>query len=422
MKKNRILAGVVSTICLLTTNNIIAQTTKVKTVRNLMSADEKNITTAKYNIDLAHDHPQTNNSVDMWLWIGVVYAFIGVNQDTSIVNMDKDAAQKAGESFSKYFQFSEDERSDTKDEAKSYYPAAAVLCFNKGYQLSTEQGNFSKVKQYIGYAENILNNDKAALLAEMNLTLPKMYIIMLQSAQKDTLENEEINYLKKLIAIPKYFNAYVFVRLSEIYTKNKDFDKALEILAKGKEKIPSKAGDFLNAEISIEIDRNNIAALLTKFNEGIAHEPDNALYYYNRGTIYSMLKNKEIDNNIEPPKYYFKQGLDDFKKSLQLDPSNLDASFNEASLLVDSANFVYKLRSKFPDKYEFYDKLCKEIYRSALDKLELIRQTGSKKDSELIDMLKTMKSISSKLGDDESRKKYNTLYKEEEAKYNNSNQ
>jgi hypothetical protein len=218
--------------------------------------------------------------------------------------------------------------------------------------------------------------------------------------------------------MPKYNNAYVFVRLSEIYIARKDFDKALEVLAKGKEKIPAKAGDFLNAEISLEIDRNNIGKLLAKFNEGIAQEPDNAVYYYNRGTTYSMLKNKEVEEKVEPPKYYFIQALNDYRKSLELDPSNQDASYNEASLLVDSANFVYKLKSKYPEKYDTYDKLSKDIYRAALDRLELIRQSGSKKDAELIDMLKTMKSICAKLGDEENRKKYNAMYKEEEAKLN----
>ncbi len=422
MKKNRILAVISLAACLFNMSYSNAQVNKIKTVRNMMSAEDINILAAKYNIDLAYENSQTSNSVDMWAWRAMVYSYIGYNLDTAVSNLDLDATKKAGESFSKYYQFSEEDRANTKEEVANFYTQAASLCFNKSIQLSSTKGQFNDVKLYIGYVETILSHDETALLEKQNITLAKLYLILLQSSQKDSLVDEEVNYLNKLVAIPKYNNAYVFVRLSEIYVQRKEYDKALEVLAKGKEKIPSKAGDFLNAEIALEIDRNNIASLIAKFNEGIAQDPENALYYYNRGTTYAMLKNKEIEDKVEPGKYYFIQGLSDFRKSLSIDPSNQDASFNEASLLVDSANYLYKLKTKVAGKYDLYDKQSKALYKEAIDKLELIRQSGSKKDNELIDLLKTMRSICSKIGDDEGRKKYNTMYLEEETKMKNSNQ
>lgn len=421
MKMKRILAGLTLTLCLLNVQKANAQVNKIKAVRNIMNSAEINITTAKHNMDLAYENPQTSNSVDMWCWRAIVYSYIGYNTDTAISNMDLDAARKAGESFTKYYQFSEEERSGTADDAKNYNLMGGILCFNKALALSAEKGKFPEVKEYMGYLENIMKHDPEGLFAGQNLTIAKVNLILLQSAQKDNLAEEEIYYLNQLIANPKYFNAYVFVRLSEIYAQKKDYDKALEVLAKGKDKIPASTSDFLNAEISLEIERNNITSLLNKFNEGIAQDPENAAYYYNRGTTYAMLKNKEIEDKIEPGKYYFSQGLNDFRKALALDPSNEDASYNEASLLVDSANFVYRLKSKFPDKYDYYEKLSKDIYKQALDKLELIRQSGTKKDSNLIEMLKTMRSICSKIGDEEGRKKYNDLYKEENDKTNGGN-
>ena len=420
MKMNRIIAGLFVTLCLLNVQTLNAQVSKIKAVRNLMSSQEVNITTAKYNIDLAYENAQTSNNVDMWCWRAIVYSYIGYSTDTAISNMDLNAARKAGESFTKYYQFSEEERANTVDEAKNYYLIGGILCFNKALALSNEKGKFTEVKEHMGYVENIMKIDAEGLLAGQNLTNAKVNLILLQSAQKDNLAEEEIYYLNQLIAAPKYFNAYVFIRLSEIYSQKKEYEKALETLAKGKEKIPANTSDFLNAEITLEIERNQIESLIAKFNEGIAQDPENAIYYYNRGTTYSMLKNNEVEAKIEPGKYYFSQGLKDFRKALELDPSNQDASFNEASLLVDSANFVYRLKSKFPDKYDYFEKLSKDIYKQALDKLELIRQSGTKKDNELIELLKTMRSICSKIGDEEGRKKYNDLFKEEDSKLQNS--
>jgi tetratricopeptide (TPR) repeat protein len=414
---NRILSGLALILCISSATYVTAQKTKIRTVANAFGGEEININTAKYNIDLAYENPDTRDNVDMWCWRGIVYAFIGFNADTSISNMDSDAAMKAGESFDKYFKFPESSRQTYKEDADRYYTSAAILCFNKGYLLSLEKGNLNLVKQYMGYIETIINNDETAQLAAQNLTLPKVYTVILQSTQIDSNQAEEIIYLNKLIALPKYNNAYVFIRLSEIYTANKEYDKALEILSKGKEKIPSKANDFLNAEISLEIDRNNIESLITKFTEGIQQDPDNAIYYYNRGTTYSMLKNKELSENVQPPKYYFIQAHRDFTKCLELDPGNGDASFNMASLIVDSANYVYKYKNANPA----YDELSKRLYKDALDRLEIIRQSGSRKDKDLVDMLKTMKSICAKLGDEENRKKYNKMYQEEETKLNNSN-
>ncbi|MDI1233231.1 MAG: hypothetical protein PSX81_02990 [bacterium] len=418
---NRILAGLTLTLLLLNVHSVSAQVNKIKSVRNIMnSGQDVNITTAKYNIDLAYENAQTSNSVDMWCWRAIVYSYIGYNTDTSISNMDIDAARKSGQSFKKYYEFSEQERSSTQDEANSYILMSGILCFNKALNLSNENDKFNEVKEYMGYVENIMKNDEKGQLAAQNLTLAKVYLILLQSAQKNNLVDEEIYYLNQLVATPKYFNAYIYIRLSEIYSEKKEYDKALDILAKGKEKIPASTSDFLNAEITIEIERDHITALIAKFNEGIAQDPENAIYYYNRGTTYSMLKNKDVENEVTPSKYYFSQGLNDFKKAIELDPSNQDASFNEASLLVDSANFVYRLKSKFPEKYDFYEKLSISIYKQALEKLELIRQTGLRKDAELIDMLKTMRSICSKIGDEDGRKKYNEMYKEEENKLRNS--
>jgi hypothetical protein len=238
--------------------------------------------------------------------------------------------------------------------------------------------------------------------------------------------NEEIELLQKLIDIPSYMNSYVFIRMSEIYLEQKNYDKAVAFLEAGKIKIPSKSGEFLNQQINIEIERNNIQSLLVKFTEGIQNEPDNKDYYFSRGVSYHQLKiedrnnqEKAIKNDEKPTKdkYYFSQGLADYAKAIQLDPSYTDALNNEAILLLDSADYIYKQRTRVESsQYAKYDKLSVALYGQVVQKLVALYEMNFKKGQELVDLLKTIKSIYAKLNDEEKRSDYDKLYKQEKSK------
>ena len=127
---------------------------------------------------------------------------------------------------------------------------------------------------------------------------------------------------------------------------------------------------------------------------------------------------KAIKNDEKPAKdkYYFSQGLADYAKAIQLDPSYTDALNNEAILLLDSADYIYKQRTRVESsQYNKYDKLSVALYGQVVQKLVALYEMNFKKDQELVDLLKTIKSIYAKLNDEDKRSAYDKLYKQEKS-------
>src|SRR5690606_26798967 len=109
-----------------------------------------------------------------------------------------------------------------------------------------------------------------------NVSAEKAAYFTWSAAYRDSLVSEELYYLNNLAENPRYYNSDVFVRLSQIYSERKEYDKAMAILDKGIAKIPQKNAAFLEQQINIELNRGNQEAILAKFNKAIAENPDNS--------------------------------------------------------------------------------------------------------------------------------------------------
>lgn len=408
-----------------------AQVKNLKGVRDNISDEvNKDIAWSKYEIDKVMQHPDTRDMCAAWAWKGVVYAEVANSTDSNIIKLDTEhnAAKQSGEAFVKFFACSEDEQDkyDAKRAASSGVVNAIFACWNAGVAVSSEKGKFAEVRDYMTLVEKMIPYDKEEQAKKYRVTTEQALFMIWRAAWMDSLVNEEIVYLEKLMSIPSYMNADVFIRMAEIMSSRKEYDKGLEYLEKGKIKIPQKAGDFLDMQINIEIERENMPALLITFEEAIKNNPDNPQYYFSRGVAYHKLKEDEIRSNdgmgrntenSPAMKYYYSQGLKDYQKALELDPSYFAAMKNEAILFFDSANYIYKLRTRVkPEDYEKTNQLAVAIYKQALERFEKLRQTGYIKDEELIDLLKDMKTICIKINDQEGRLKYDSMMRTERRK------
>ncbi|MEN9738595.1 MAG: hypothetical protein RLZZ318_629 [Bacteroidota bacterium] len=432
--KSNIINSILLGSSLFLANQSYAQITLLKGVRdNMMDEENKNIGLAKYDIDKVMNHAQTKDLCAAYAWKGIVYADIAMSQDSSIqaLDVDHNSALVSAQSLLKFYGCSleEQEKYDSKLAADVFIVNSISACWNVAVNASREKGQFKTIKEHMNMVENLIPYDKEERAKSNNISKESAIYAVWRAAYIDSLVSEEIPCLEKLMAIPTYMNATVYIRMAEIMSAQKQYDKALDYLEKGKEKIPLKSGDFLDMQINIEIERENMAALLTKFNEAISGNPDNAVYYFSRGVAYHKLKTDEVKaqdlaykNTGKAPasKYSFKQGLNDYKKAIELDNGYFNALKNEAILFFDSANYIYKQRARVSTaEYEKYNSLSINLYKQSLERFETLRNSGALKDQELIDALKDMIMICNKIGDaqhKEAKLKYDTMLKAERKK------
>ena len=419
--------------------NVNAQVKLLKGIRdNMMDDANKDVNLAKYEIDKVMLHPETKDMCAAYAWKGLVYADIAMSGDSSIAKLDlnNNAAEVSAECFLKFYACSpeDQEKIDAKTAADAYLVNSISACWNKAVYISREKGKYYEVKKLMGYVESLLVYDKDEQAKKNSVTREQAIYAVWRAAYIDTLVNEEIISLEKLIAVPNYMNSVVYVRMAEIYSAKKEYDKALEYLEKGKAKIPQKSSDFLDMQINIEIERENMLALLTKFNEAIVSNSENPVYYFSRGVAYHKLKSDELKSQdlayknktkILPSKYSFSQGLNDYRKALEFDNGYVNASKNEAILFFDSANYIYRLRARVAsNEYDKYNALSTSLYKQSLQMFERLRESGALKDQDLIDALKDMIMICNKIDDKEHKDlkiKYEALLKAEKRKQETSN-
>ncbi len=429
--KNQFLKAAMFSGVFLTAVSSYSQIKLLRGVRdNIMDESNKNVSLAKYEIDKVMQHTDTRDMCAAWAWKGVVYSEVALSGDTSVRALDKDnsAALASGEAFLRFYACSveEQEKVDALVAANLYVVNAISACWNEAIYASQKKGSYEIVKKHMLVVEKLLPYDKEEKAKGNGVTREQALYAIWRTAYNDSLIDEEIIYLEKLMEIPTYLNSYIYVRMAQILSEKKKYDKALEYLDKGKLKIPQKSGDFLDMQINIEIERENMVALLAKLNESIENNPENPQYYFARGVSYHKLKDDELKdqeqaykNNTTPAasKYHFSQGLSDYRKALELDPGYFDALKNEAILMFDSANYIYKMRIRVaPAEYEKYNALSISLYKQALDKFEALRASGFLKDQDLVDALKDMKTICIKIGDQEGKLKYDTMMKAEKKK------
>lgn len=412
--------------------SLYGQIKKLKTVRAEVIREDRDIEKAKYDIDLVMENSETKDNAAAWGWNGIVYGEIANLEDSSSLKKsldpDNSAAYKSATSFLKFYSYSEEqqEQLDAKIYAQTSLPNTIINNYNKGVLALSGANKFAEVKKYMEAVEKLLPYDVEQFAKTRGITLESTYYTIWTAAYMDTLVNEELVYLEKLAAVPTYMKADIFIRLSMIYSDKKDYEKALDYLEKGKVKIPQKASDFLEQQINIELSRNNHAVILAKFTEAIANNPDNANYYFSRGVTYHQLKLNELEvqeaaykngEKVTPSKYSFKQCLTDYAKAISLDNSNFDALNNEAVAVFDSANYMYKQMTRVASvDYDRYKTSASGLYRLALSKFELLKQSGYLKGEDYINLLKDMKTCAARTGNMEERNKLDELIKSEKAK------
>jgi tetratricopeptide (TPR) repeat protein len=170
--------------------------------------------------------------------------------------------------------------------------------------------------------------------------------------------------LEKLVSFGKSPDAYVM--LGQIYldkgnelndkadsaAAQVNFEKAISILEKGREKFPDDSEILLRAS-NAYIGANKLEVAMDAFKKGVVQEPDNKFYKYNYGVL--LLNSGD-----------FSAAEEQFTKAVALDPDYTNAVYN---LAVTYVRWGAKLREEMEAKSE-NNELYKEKFKLAIPYLE----------------------------------------------------
>lgn len=407
-----------------------------------------NYSVAKEAIDEAAANSSTSNSPKMWKVKGDVYYYIAV--DTNYSHIDANASYVSLESYIKCVEVEKPEKK------KKYTPEAlnamvysAGAVYNKAF-FFYEKSEFAKSLQYFeilltAYDTDTTNNTQKKLVPKNDIVQNCANI-----AIKANDNAKAQKYLQDMINDPKYLSANAYVQLSYMYLEGGDTTKALDIIDKGRKKIPDDKTLF-NQELSIYTQLGKIKILLTKLTEVLKNEPNNTLYLFYRGAIvndnaiklmetapqYSdsaseARKNaKKATKPADKKKYtaqmdafiaqrdsiynvtkgMFADAEKDYNEALLIDPYYYDALFNMGVMffnmnkeLVDKYNFidVYSKTADAEEK-EVKDQM-QALYKKALEYLEKAYEIKTDDDGLRLALQQTYSQLGNNEKSEEMRK------------------
>lgn len=147
----------------------------------------------------------------------------------------------------------------------------------------------------------------------------------------------------------------IFKNLAQNYSDKGNNEKALEIIAKGREEFPNSYSLLID-EANIYYKAGDNAKFKERLEEAIQLNPTEPTLYYNVGVM--NMDQQKIDEAI---KY--------FKKAIELKPDYSDAYNNIGAAIIEKTKPIIEEMNKNLSDFKKYDKLQAqqfEIYREAL--------------------------------------------------------
>ena len=322
---------------------------------------EIKIIEAKDYIDLAYENASTSNEPKMWMYRAQIYKIIAFNYS----NLDSKAIFKATESHVQCMQ--PHPKKKNKIIIYKKWPEQEVFnglmqCANKLFNLAVEsyqEGKYQESLDYYKPIHGVIDLDKEGQLKSIKITTESLIHNSYLCAK--AMKNNDLSkdYLQKLMEMNST-NPSIYSSMSAIYLEEGDNDKAIEVLARGRELFNSDQG-LINEEINLYIKLGRTEELITKLTVNIAAFPQNVSYYVIRGTCYQ--NSDDLDKAIK-----------DYKEALTINPDHLTALNNISSCYLKQTEPIVKklnaLTYNQTSKYNMYKEQLKQIYLAALPNLE----------------------------------------------------
>jgi tetratricopeptide (TPR) repeat protein len=327
---------------------------------------------AREAIDKAIEHPKTMDDATAWMYRGIIYLNIYINEDFK--HLDDEALEKAHVSLKKAMELDEKDRLDKKTEILPRIEAIGQLYFEEAVQAfnATDFGAASGLfmKSY-HVADGI---DKVDTLAIMNAAM---------AAARAEMFQETIDLYSQVLDIG-VSEAEIYRNLAIAYRNLENREKMMEYLEKGRELYPDDAGLILE-EINAYLAIGEGEKVVDDLKMLVEQDPQNFSIFFVLGTIYGDETNEEMFDVEAAEEYYL--------KAIEINPDYYDAIYNLGALYINESNKIQVVANDLPlSETKEYEKLTEEanvIIRKALPYLEKAYEMNPN-DQETLQVLRTV--------------------------------
>ncbi len=185
------------------------------------------------------------------------------------------------------------------------------------------------------------------------------------------------------------YNLAVYVGLTNIYLNQKNIDKALEVVKKGRTILPTKQDLLLTeANIYLQSDRAEDAERILL--QAAAADPNNADLQFAIGANYDKIINDSTYTD-EQRAEAMRKGKAALKKAIEINPNHFSALYNMGAMLNNKASTMLIEARNLPlDETTKYDALTKEALELLMEAKPYLEKchTLKPKDNNTMIMLK----------------------------------
>ncbi len=369
---------------------------------------------AVVNIDAAMDTEEGKMDSRAWALKGEIYNTIAsqivLNKQTGLglseLPQVNDPAFEAYNAYQKALETAE-KKYQTKDAIKGLQAVQSNLS-NMGI-YAYENSNFEEAFRNFNAALEVhemlkQNGESSSLDAEEDLNNQKYItgLAALGTNNMDVAEEMFTDLYESGFAKPAVYEALYKVNAED------DMDAAYEYLEKGREQYPEDVS-LLFAEINHYLKKGELNELITKLEEGIAAEPNNASLYSVMGNVYDQLYQKSLEaGDEEKAQEFFGKALDYYKQAQEVSikngqGKNFDATYSMGALYYNKAAALTQEMEKIADDYskegmKKYEAMREEVFNQFEKALPYFKE-AEKINPNDVNTLVALKEIAAKTDD-----------------------
>tara|TARA_R110001592_G_scaffold237306_13_gene496436 strand:- start:4868 stop:6019 length:1152 start_codon:yes stop_codon:yes gene_type:complete len=285
----------------------VAQKANVVSAFNYMK--KKQFGKAYDYIEKAVANEKTGLEAKTWFYRGNIILGMATSPDLEVKTMVKDPLAEGAKSFKKSIEL------DTKGEYRKKIEQLVPMVKNQALNGGIEMFNAEKYDEaYQMFATSAIFAD---IIGEYD-TLA-YFNAGIAADRAGNSEDAIMNYQK--CADVGYNGASIYALMADIYDKDKNQEKFLEIVGEGRQKYPTDQSLVLK-ELNYYLGNEKHDLAKTNLKTAIANEPNNELLHFALGTVHEALN--EGDEAIAA-----------YKKAVEVKPDYFDAYYNLGAFIFN---------------------------------------------------------------------------------------